>query len=774
MKSRRVVSLPVILEKIHLISFKIAACLVLLAGTAAAAETLAVVRVQSSPPNVPFSVDGQYYRGPASFVWPAGSKHTLTAEALLELSHTQTRYSFKRWAAGGTEIMPVQPTAVITADPAIGAYTVEYAVEYELRINFYNCPDSSCQSPGTVYVGGKAYTASVSEWVAAGATVTLQAVPNPGFVFLGWDTATGGLAQGFINKIVVIAPTATYPRFAVARRVRLETSPPGLRVFADRTVVPTPATLDWGIDTTHTLAPVSPQDDLTGNAWVFESWSDRGAATHAYKVPAGGSDAVITATYVRGARASFLTNPPGLKLRVDGRDNWMGYNFTWGVGETHRVAAPPEQSDAKGRTWRFREWSNGGPAEQEVEIAEQHVAAGLRLTALYEPLGRLEIQTTAAPGLSVEVDGQECRMPCRVERPMGAQVRVRAAATAPVSESSRLDFQGWNDGGPAERTVIIGAADQLLTSAYKLFHRLKVAAEPAEGVRWRLEPESADGFYGAGEQVMVAADVKPGYRFLHWEGDLTGSFATAVVPMTAPRAVLARLDPVPFVPPAGVRNAAAETPDPVVAPGSAIAILGVNLAPYAEGGPESPLAQTIAGVTVRLGSRMLPLYAVSPGQVNALLPSDVEEGVQTLAIKREGKPETRAEAQVARNAPGLFVRDVNGQAFAVAAHEDGSAVTPEAPARAGELITLYGTGFGPCLRTPPDGFAVPDTPAYPLADPVEILAGESVATPEFSGAAPGRVGVTAVRFRLGSGAGALELKARVNGRESNSVLLPVE
>ena len=695
MKSPRVVSLPGILEKIHLICLKITACLVLLAGAAAAAETLAVVRVQSRPPNIPFRVDGQLYRGPASFVWPAGSKHTLAAEPPNDYTLTRTRYDFQRWVAGETPVMPLAAAVVVTADPAISNYTAEFVVSYELRLNFFNCIDPPCQSPGTVYIGTGAYTESAKVWVQAGSTVNLQAVPNPGFVFLGWETSSGGLAQGFMNSIVMVAPTAAYPRFAVARRVRLETSPPGLSVFADRTVVPTPALLDWGIDTTHTLAPVSPQDDLTGNAWVFESWSNRGAATQAYKVPAGNSDAVITATYVRGARASFLTNPPGLKLRVDGRDNWMGYNFTWGVGETHRVAAPPEQTDAKGRTWRFREWSNGGPAEQEVVIADQHVVAGFRLTALYEVLGRLEIQTTAAPGLSVQVDGQECRTPCRVERPLGAQVRVRVPASAPVSESSRMDFQGWNDGGPAERTVTIGAGDQSLTAAYKLLHRLKVAADPAEGVRWRLEPESSDGFYASGEQVMVAAEARPGYRFLRWEGDLAGSFASAMVPMTAPRTVLALLDPVPFVPPAGVRNAAAETPDPVVAPGSAIAIVGVNLAPYAEGGPESPLAQTIAGVTVRLGNRVLPLFAVSPDQINALLPSDVEEGPQTVALKREGKPETLAEAQVARNAPGLFGRDIDGQIFAVAAHEDGSAVTPEAPARAGELITIYGTGFGP-------------------------------------------------------------------------------
>lgn len=772
MKSPRTVR---ILERIHLNLWRISACLVLLAGAAAAAEPLVAVRVQSNPPTVPFRVDGQYYRGPASFVWPAGSKHTLVAEPAVDATLTRTRYSFQRWTADGIAIQPVEPTVVITADPAFSSYVAEFGVEYEVRLNFFSCGEAPCQSPGTVYVGGRAYTESTALWVGAGSELQMQAVPNPGFVFLGWQNMHGGLVEGFVNTVKVIAPTAAYPRFSTARRVRLETSPPGLQVFVDRTTVPTPATLDWGIGSTHTLATVTPQKDQTGRVWVFESWSDLGAAVHAFEVPAGGSELVITASFVPGARATFLTSPPGLKLSIDGRENWMDYSFSWGVGETHRVAALAEQTDAQGRTWRFREWSNGGPAEQDVVIAEEHTTEGVRMTAVYEPLGRLDIRGSVS-GLAVEVDGRECATPCRVERPLGAEVRVRAPASTAVTENSRMDFEGWNDGGPAERTITLGADAVTLTASYRRLNRLDVAAEPAGSVRWRLEPESPDGFYPLGQQVVVAVEPRPGYRFLRWEGDLNGAFTSGVLPMTAPRAVRACLDPIPYVPPAGVRNAAGETPEDVVAPGSIVAILGVNLAPHEESGPESPLAQTLAGVTVRLGNYLLPLFAVSPERIHALLPSTLEEGVHTLTIKREGKPEISVEARVARNAPGLFGRDLEGQVLAVAAHADGSAVSPEAPARAGETITLYGTGFGPYARAPLDGFAVPETPAYPLADAVEILAGDAAFETEFAGAAPGRVGVVAVRLRVDAAAasGMVELKARVNGRESNAVLLPVE
>jgi len=108
---------------------------------------------------------------------------------------------------------------------------------------------------------------------------------------------------------------------------------------------------------------------------------------------------------------------------------------------------------------------------------------------------------------------------------------------------------------------------------------------------------------------------------------------------------------------------------------------------------------------------------------------------------------------------------VEGRPYAVAEHADGSPVDAGNPARAGETLALYGTGFGPYLRRPPDGFAVPAAPTYPLADPVEVIAGEAVIEPLFSGAAPGQVGAVVTRFRVPESltAPAVELKVRVNG-----------
>jgi uncharacterized protein (TIGR03437 family) len=170
-------------------------------------------------------------------------------------------------------------------------------------------------------------------------------------------------------------------------------------------------------------------------------------------------------------------------------------------------------------------------------------------------------------------------------------------------------------------------------------------------------------------------------------------------------------------------------------------------------------------------------YPQRPDEIRAQLPSDIAEGPQSLTVRWEGKPETSAPFTVARNAPGLFYKDVEGRHFGVFIHEDGQAVSAGSPAHRGETITLIGTGLGPFKRLPPDGFLLPETADFGLADPVELIYGESVATPLYAGSTSVAVGLNAVRFRVTddfpSGA-QVPVKVRVNGVESNTVLLPVE
>jgi uncharacterized protein (TIGR03437 family) len=290
-----------------------------------------------------------------------------------------------------------------------------------------------------------------------------------------------------------------------------------------------------------------------------------------------------------------------------------------------------------------------------------------------------------------------------------------------------------------------------------------------------FDPPSADGFYPGHIAVTITIQAKIGYRFRRWEGDLSGTVAHGIVLMNTPKAVQALLTRVPQLSAASVMNAAGPTPTDGVAAGSLISIFGGSLANSYEAGTASPLAQTIGGVTASIGDRLLPLIFVSPEQINALLPSDLAPGTYKLSVRPPGLPEVATEVNVVRHAPGLLGTATDLGQVALAQRADGSPVTLDRPAKAGEILTVLGTGFGPYDRPVVDGFAIPASPRYTLADPAELQLGDLTVPPEWAGAAAGFSGLTAVRFRVPEGVqGVRELTVTVNGARSNTVLLPLD
>ena len=735
-------------------------------------------RIATVPPGLYFSVDGQIYLSAMSAIWPNGSKHTLLVTPPNQLQG-KAQFIFQNWAfAGGTF---TGDSMVITADPAIPEYDAVFEAQYDLNLVFWTCGDPvSCQNgPGVIYIGGTAYNSDQDIWTAAGSTVTLYAFPNTGYVFAGWQSGLNQVIQGFEDTVTMTAPVMVHPMFQVARRINLATVPAGLEVLADRAPVTTPTTMEWGWDSTHSVGAISPQLDATGQRWAFSSWSDAGAANHAYQVSESSVPDTLTATFVPAATITLVTSPQGLSLAVDGQSNVPPYNFTWGVGETHTLQAPAQQTDSQGRIWAFANWSNGGPATQSFTVPASAPSTGVRLVATYNPVGHLTVNSPMS-GLTVTVDGASCSTPCDIQRPAGTQVRVSAPASVPLGTGTRADFSGWTGSVPApagDWVGILNGDPEVISANYQTMNLFSTAAVPAGSASWSVQPGSPDGYYASQTTVNVSVTAQPGYRFHGWSGDLNGSVPSGAVSMNVPRAVAALFDAVPYIAPTGVQNGAGSTPQPGVAPGSVISIYGSDLASAVATGPNSPLAQTLSGTVVQVANRLLPLFFVSPGQINAELPADLAEGPQTLTVSAQGQPDVHASFTVVRNAPGLFQQAVNGQSLAVALHADGSAVTLDSPAGRGELLTVYGTGFGPTDPVRPVGFAVPQTPPFLLLDAASVLVGDAVLTAENAFAIPGSVAVDAVQFRLGDGAPSATnapLSVSINGQQSNTVLLPVQ
>src|SRR5579884_706428 len=138
-----------------------------------------------------------------------------------------------------------------------------------------------------------------------------------------------------------------------------------------------------------------------------------------------------------------------------------------------------------------------------------------------------------------------------------------------------------------------------------------------------------------------------------------------------------------------------------IVPGSWIAIFGDDLAnnsrPWSAAdfsGDTLPI--TLDGVSVRIGGRAAAIAYISPMQINAQVPADLPAGAVTVTVTNHGMTTTPVVAEVRSAAPALFTF---GSGYVAAVHLDGtvvgdpSVVPGTRPAKAGETIEQFGTGF---------------------------------------------------------------------------------
>ena len=147
---------------------------------------------------------------------------------------------------------------------------------------------------------------------------------------------------------------------------------------------------------------------------------------------------------------------------------------------------------------------------------------------------------------------------------------------------------------------------------------------------------------------------------------------------------------------------------PGIVPGGRVIIFGQGLAP--EGSvtaPTSgPLPLTLGGVTVTLTSGSLsmqaPIFSVSSQNatesVTVQAPFELSPGNASVSVATGFGTSPPFSSTVYPLQPGIFQTVAsNGQLYATAQRPDGSFVSPENPARAGDVITMQVTGLGQVL-----------------------------------------------------------------------------
>ena len=106
---------------------------------------------------------------------------------------------------------------------------------------------------------------------------------------------------------------------------------------------------------------------------------------------------------------------------------------------------------------------------------------------------------------------------------------------------------------------------------------------------------------------------------------------------------------------------------PAVAPDSMASIFGTNLAArFAEATPGQPLSTELAGTVVTIGGQRAPLFYVSPGQLNCLIPASLAPGRHSVSVLSGAGVTSQGEVQIGQAAPGLFTVDASGKGRPIA------------------------------------------------------------------------------------------------------------
>ena len=118
-------------------------------------------------------------------------------------------------------------------------------------------------------------------------------------------------------------------------------------------------------------------------------------------------------------------------------------------------------------------------------------------------------------------------------------------------------------------------------------------------------------------------------------------------------------------------SAASYAPGSDVSPESIASGFGEGMAPSNSAALSTPLPTSLAGVTVSIidaqgAQRTAPLFFISPGQINYLVPTGTQNGTATVSVKLRGKEISSGSIHVDNVAPGLFSASATGRGVAAA------------------------------------------------------------------------------------------------------------
>jgi hypothetical protein len=335
--------------------------------------------VTSNPTGRQITVDGSAYTAPQTFDWVAGSSHTLSASSP-QSGGSGIRYVFSSWSDGGGQ------THAITVPSSSATYTADFTTQHTLTTSV------SPSGAGTVSPSG-------TNWYNSGQTFSVSATANAGYSFSNWS----GDLSGSVNpaSITMNSPKNVVANFNAIPPGHLSVTPsnglnssgkkggpfdPPGQTYTLQNVGGT--TINWtaskskswvslssssgsltpGASTTLTVSINGGADTLdVGSYSDVVNYVNTGNGNGNTSRPVTLSVAVETQTY------TVATDPPNLKVVVDGVSYTAPQTFSWVVGSLHTLKATSPQGGSKDVRYVFASWSDGNPKLVRKIIASSSV-----------------------------------------------------------------------------------------------------------------------------------------------------------------------------------------------------------------------------------------------------------------------------------------------------------------------------------------------------------------------------------------------------------------
>ncbi len=214
-----------------------------------------------------------------------------------------------------------------------------------------------------------------------------------------------------------------------------------------------------------------------------------------------------------------------------------------------------------------------------------------------------------------------------------------------------------------------------------------------------------------------------------------------------------------------VATSAASFSAGAITPETIATVFGTGLATTSMPAGSLPLPTELAGTKVRVNGIPAPLFFVSSGQINFLVPPEVLTGSAVVEILSGDNTLSRGVINLASAAPSLFTTNSSGSgAPAALATKDGvnytAAGNPDGsprPVDANDFLILFGTGFRRASTAS-----------------IKITIGGKAAPVFFAGAQGGFAGLDQINTQIPTGiSGEVDLVVSINSRVANGVRLKV-